>query len=263
MVNSAFIDATSLDSLNISQALKDEAVGVHQAARNGSLERMENSPCIRAYSHDALSDRSNLLLIASDGNSTSTPALFSMAEIGDIYDNEQLHCAPDLYPWICSNAGCDDPCQFHLPEVLADASHWKPRLQTNQAEVEVEYCLSQQTPEHCKLQFSVQIVIVVIFINTLKMILMLYVVFGLNEAPMMTIGDAIASFLNEEDPTTQGCCLVSKFDIKVNKVRWQYREGESDGLPATAWLPVKVLWARAVSQTLWWACGVMLVLPES
>lgn len=222
---------------------------------------MDNSRCIQAYAHDYMSDRSNVLLIASDKNSTSTPALFSTAEVNQNI-NQQQGCSPDMYFWICPNSGCVNPCLSHLHEVLADASHWKPQQNLIGDDFEVEFCLSQQTDEHCKLQFSLQIVIVIIIINTLKMILMLYVVFGLSETPLMTIGDAIASFLNEEDSTTKGCCLVSKFDIKVDKLRWQYREGESNGPPAKAWVPRKVHWARAVSRTRWWVCGVMLVLPE-
>lgn len=256
------MDATSLDGFNITGASPEYvAVVLQQAARNGSLERMDNSPCIQAYAHDYLSDRSNLLLVTSHGNSSSTPALF--ATVTSHKNDYNGNCAPDLYHWICPNADCSDPCQYHLPEVLADASHWKPYSEAEGVEVEVEYCLSQRTTEHCKLQFSVQIIIMIIFINTLKMILMLYVVFGLNETPLMTIGDAIASFLHEEDPTTKGSCLVSKYDIKINKIQWQYREGESDALPAIAWLPIKVRWAHAVSRTRLWACGVMLVLPES
>lgn len=222
---------------------------------------MDNSHCIQAYAHDYVSDRSDVLLIAADKDPTSTPALFATADVGT---NNNDGCG-DTYPWICPSSDCSDPCQSHLHEVLADASHWKPRLgryYEAEADFEVEFCLSQQTPGHCKLQFSLQLVIVVLFINTLKMILMLYVVFGLHETPLMTIGDAIASFLNNEDSTTKGCCLVSKFDIKVNKLRWQCREGESNEPLAKAWSPRKVPWARAVSRTRWCVCGAMLVLPQ-
>lgn len=262
VVNREFIDATSLEGVDIVPYSENVITDLHQAARSGSLERMDNFRCIQAYAHDFLSDRSNLLLVGSDENSTSTPTAFFAESVDNMLIKENGGCVHDMYAWICPKTDCLDPCQAHLPQVLADASHWKPQHDSREPDVEVNFCLSQQTPERCKLQFSLQIVIVVIIINTLKMILMLYVVFGLNETPLMTIGDAIASFLNKEDPTTKGCCLISKFDIKQNKLRWQYREGESNGPPAKAWLPIKVPWARAVSRTRWWACGLMLVLPE-
>ncbi|MCJ1471140.1 hypothetical protein MMC07_009788 [Pseudocyphellaria aurata] len=259
-VNSAFVDATSIDDVDIPASIKPVAVGLHEAARNGSksLQPLNNSACIQAYAHDFLSDRSNLLLIASDANSTSTPAVFSTTTTRDI----STGCGSAAYSWICAEPyySCNDPCQSHLSEVLADAEHWHPYHAESEVASEVKYCLSQKTPEHCKLQFSLQIVIVVIVINTLKLVLMVYVVFGLKETPLMTVGDAVASFLNKQDPTTRGCCLVSKFDIKVNKLRWQYRDGESNAPVAKEWLPTKVRWARAVSRTRWWSCGLMISL---
>ncbi|MCJ1263852.1 hypothetical protein MMC22_003722 [Lobaria immixta] len=259
-VNREFIDATSLEgvnrpnSVNRQKSDNDTISSLYQAARNSLLERMDNSRCIQAYAHDYLSDRSDLLLIGSDENSTSTPTVFFTGDVNYFRINQYgSDCVHDMYAWICPSLDCLDPCQAHLQQVLADTSHWKPQ---QKFDIEVDFCLSQRTPERCKLQFSLHIVIVVIVINTLKMILMLYVVFGLKETPLMTIGDAIASFLNKEDPTTKGCCLISKFDIKQNKLRWQYREGESNGPPAKAWLPIKVPWARAVSRTRWLSLAV-------
>lgn len=196
--------------------------------------------------------------------STSVPTLFLEETVEYDYSNQAGECVQDPYSWICSESNCDKPCQHHLPQVLADASNWtvKDKHSNPDLEVEVKFCSSQRTPKHCKLQFSLQIVIVVIVINTLKIIRMMYVVFGLTETPLMTIGDAIASFLNEKDPTTKGCCLVSKFDIKLHKLQWQHREGQSNGPPAKEWSPTKVPWALAVGRTRWWACGMMFVLPE-
>ncbi|MCJ1466111.1 hypothetical protein MMC07_004730 [Pseudocyphellaria aurata] len=274
-VNSAFVDATTVpattvnnynlsltyDSLKID--LYDMVVNLHELARNGSLQHLDNSACIQAYAHEYLSDRSHLLLIVSDAN--PVPAVLSTSTINSVEISKQLECVPDTYFWICANADCNHSCQSHLSEVLADTENWHPNYNDRDVqyrtyhsisvhpdgELEAKYCLSQQTPERCKLQFSLQIVIVVIVINTLKMVLMLYVVFGLKETPLMTVGDAVASFLDEEDPTTKGCCLVSKFDIKVNKLRWQYGDGESNAPVAKEWVPIKVRWARADLKTLW------------
>ncbi|MCJ1470576.1 hypothetical protein MMC07_009222 [Pseudocyphellaria aurata] len=286
-VNSAFVDAPHVNNVNISGYPFDDvrsglpfydvtshnrssyynefniqakAIGLYKAARNSSLQLLNNSACIQAYAHDYLSDRSDLLLVTS-ANSTSIPTLFSTVTVNSVGTNEEIACVPDMYFWICANPRCSDLCQSHLSEVLADAEHWSLNPYAfYMAALKVKYCLSQQTQEHCKLQFSLQIMIVVIVINTLKMVLMLYAVFGLKETPLMTIGDAVASFLNEEDLTTKGRCLVSKFDIKANKLRWQYRDGESNAPVAKEWMPTKVRWSRAVSRTRWCSCGLMISL---
>ena len=255
-VNHAFLEATSLDNVNVPSAVWDVAVDLHNAALSRSLERLNNSACIQAYANDYISGRSNLLLVAADDNSINVPTVFFIESVNNVKITRSGGCVKDMYAWICPNPSCWDSCHSHLSEVLNDASHWKP--QHGNGDVEIDYCLSQQTPEHCKLQFSLQIVIVVIAINFLKMILMLYMAFGLNDTPLMTVGDAVASFLNEEDTTTKGCCLISKFDVKGKKLQWQY-QGESNSLPAKAWTQSRIPWARAVSRTRWWACGLMSV----
>ena len=78
----------------------------------------------------------------------------------------------------------------------------------------VYYCLSQPTEESCKLQFSLPIAIVIIFFNFIKAVIMLILVFGLREARVQTIGDAIASFLIQPDHIVNGRCLYSISDFK-------------------------------------------------
>ena len=73
-----------------------------------------------------------------------------------------------------------------------------------------EYCLSQTVEEHCKVQFSGAIMIVVIVCNFCKMMIMVYVALKKPSEPLVTIGDALASFLDEPDPTTIGMCLAGK-----------------------------------------------------
>lgn len=60
-------------------------------------------------------------------------------------------------------------------------------------------------------------------------ILNLLLVFGLLFAlcrpafdPLVTLGDALASFLTEPDPTTQGACIMTRDDVQ--KGRWGLRE---------------------------------------
>ncbi|MCJ1462005.1 hypothetical protein MMC07_000605 [Pseudocyphellaria aurata] len=270
IVNDSYVNSTSVPHIVDQYNLRAKAVDLHKAARNSSLQPLNNSACIEAYAHEYLSDRSNLLLVTSDANSTSTPAAFFSFAVDSVEISNRGDCVPNAYFWICADADCNESCEALLSKGLVDVERWTIRgnpewivqnpLSERKVAHEVQYCLSQRTQEHCKLQFSSQIVIVVIVINTLKMVLMLFVVFGLNETPLMTIGDAVASFLDEEDPTTKGCCLVSKFDIKVNKLQWQYRDGESNAPVAKEWMPTKVRWARAVSRTRWWSCGVMISL---
>lgn len=44
---------------------------------------------------------------------------------------------------------------------------------------------------------------------------MALVLWRLNEPTVVTIGDAIQSFLARPDPTTENCCLMSKHNVDV------------------------------------------------
>ena len=70
----------------------------------------------------------------------------------------------------------------------------------------VSYCLSQTQEEHCKLQFSVQILVAVIVCNAIKCVAMFCVAWRQRETTFVTFGDAIASWLDNPDPMTAGRC---------------------------------------------------------
>jgi hypothetical protein len=42
---------------------------------------------------------------------------------------------------------------------------------------------------------------------------MFYVAFFIHDEPLMTIGDAVASFLEKEDITTKNMCLSTRADF--------------------------------------------------
>ena len=73
-----------------------------------------------------------------------------------------------------------------------------------------EYCLSQTVEEHCKVQFSAAIMVVVIVCNLCKMMIMVCIALIKPSEPLVTVGDALASFLDQPDPTTIGMCLAGK-----------------------------------------------------
>jgi len=65
----------------------------------------------------------------------------------------------------------------------------------------------------CKLVFDAQIIIIVIMCNAIKAFCMFLVVLKAKDYPLVTLGDAIASFLEHPDPTTKDMCLVSKREV--------------------------------------------------
>lgn len=85
----------------------------------------------------------------------------------------------------------------------------------------IDHCLSQKTAPRCKLQFSTQILIAVIVCNAVKSAAMLWTLYRQREVTLVTVGDAIASWLDVPDETTKGRCLNSKKDLQKGPTKWQ------------------------------------------
>ena len=119
---------------------------------------------------------------------------------------------------------------------------------------EIDYCLSQLVPPHCKLQFSLTILGVVIAMNFCKCVSMFWTVFWQKSTTLVTVGDALASFLDSPDAHTQGRCLTGKFDIDKGPLQWQLKDSKSPNTqpPAIAYhTPIRRRWFAAASTKRW------------
>lgn len=223
-----------------------------QQAMNGELDTLTREECMNAYGTNFVSDRGGVILVLeppTDNANASTPALFMQA------DSEMAitFCSWDRYAWLCMQDGDDSceyepsgsqnnpPCSARIDTIKANASGWLPL----NVQYPVTSCLSKRLPQQCKLQASLHIMLIVLLLNAVKAAVMVRVVYWLKNRPVLTIGDAIASFLERPDPGTQGVCLSSKNDVLRQKLdgrsytigrpqpfidvrpRWRYNVGRS------------------------------------
>jgi hypothetical protein len=101
-------------------------------------------------------------------------------------------------------------------EVPRDRSNWEPY------ESPVKYCLVEQVEETCKLQFSFAIAMLVIAANVVKTICLALTVRTCRQhAALVTIGDAIATFLDTPDPEITERCLQTRRHVEL---WWDYKE---------------------------------------
>lgn len=88
-------------------------------------------------------------------------------------------------------------------------------------------CLSQITPSKCQIQFSQTILYIVITCNILKISGMALILLWHNHETIVTVGDAIKSFLQRPDHTTNECCLMSRRNVdrlwEVPEARYNQR----------------------------------------
>ncbi|RMZ81806.1 hypothetical protein DV738_g2021, partial [Chaetothyriales sp. CBS 135597] len=98
-------------------------------------------------------------------------------------------------------------CDAYVSEIEAASDEWEPWG------YQVQYCISETVDESCSLNGNILIIITVIACNAVKAALMLFVAFRLHGSPLITIGDAVASFLQRPDLTTEGLCLLTRQDV--------------------------------------------------
>lgn len=143
--------------------------------------------------------------------------------------------------WMCRRTGPSFDCTKE--NLLPDANDWRVTV-TNEngtlwsvplnrtKDVTVSYCLSEgimDIEQWCSLEISVTIMEVVCVMNLLKLISVAIMVASATFAqkrafsqrykassrePLITIGDAIESFLDNPDATTKGMCLFSQTDFE-------------------------------------------------
>lgn len=90
------------------------------------------------------------------------------------------------------------------------------------------------------------VICVVAVSNLVKVFAMLYVAFGNFDSPLITVGDAIQSFLNRPDPTTSGMCLAGKLTFQP------WIRDQSHG--PKEWRLNKKRWFGSASKTRWISC---------
>lgn len=123
----------------------------------------------------------------------------------------------------------------------------------------IEYCLAQVAEPHCKLQFSLQILLAVIIMNLGKCITMFLTLYRAKDLTLVTLGDAVACYLDNPDELTKGRCLMAKVDVDKGPMRWRLRSStgfwanipNTRPLPMTYWAPLRRRWFAAASTRRW------------
>ncbi|KAF2023656.1 hypothetical protein EK21DRAFT_118567 [Setomelanomma holmii] len=75
---------------------------------------------------------------------------------------------------------------------------------------EYAYCMSEITQPQCQVQLSLIIMGIVILANFVKTLAVAFILWRLDHETIVTIGDAIESFLQNPDSSTKNCCLLSR-----------------------------------------------------
>lgn len=219
-----------------------------------TFEHLSVRDCIQAYAQPTISGRSDVILITNSTLDTTSSTVFYFQHVNS-FERDHLP-----YSWICRDAplaATATTTSFCDASRLAqDASKWTIEGW------KIEYCLSRRVEQHCKLQFSIYMMAAVIVCNGVKIICMLLTLFQHKEDIIVTLGDAISSYLRKADPVTAHNCL-----LEARHVQKSTRGGPSqialECHPRTPTMP-GARWASGVSWTRWILtatifCGVLII----
>lgn len=245
-------------------------------------DRLENAACINAYATEFLSTRRDLVVVVVDDEVTENASVKRVEDY--LFDfNQDFPGEFDPYGWICdSNDGItlygftqkenerEYHCSAKVSKVKANANRWRFD------KWDIEYCLSEPVETKCSLNFSLPIIVVVMTCNVGKALIMFYVAFRVRDKPLITVGDAINSFLSDNDPSTAGMCLANKESIKAAAepitycenprdftyenpyLRWKWEKLSLNWEPGpTVYKSSVKRWSKATSSSRWWSCMVL------
>ena len=226
------------------------------ARYNTSLQRYEDltpSECAKLYNTDFVSNHRNLFLVTKHrSNTTHNNTLLDMIHVrGEGVSPSSWMCAYNIAAgssqiFLQRSFSCDPS---ELTTNVTSGLPWRVKLTTLE-EVEISGCKSERTAEKCKVQFSLWIMIVVICCNLVKACCMVMAVVRSREPTLVTLGDAVDSFLRILDPTTRGICYADRQTVERE---W----GCGWGTGSRQWKQTGAQrWRTSVSKTRWITCNL-------
>ncbi|EON69624.1 hypothetical protein W97_08884 [Coniosporium apollinis CBS 100218] len=180
------------------------------------------SECLQEYSGGLVTSSGDLLLVTREENSAN-PIWWSNGtsiEIGSGTTNWICRSVPPLdtsnalstsdYEW--------DSCPSSFFRRI-DTSQWTFNTRCGPSSYHsnngacpwftVDYCMSHAEEQHCQLKFSYSIMLVVVAAGAIKAVTMTVAFFTISTPPLITVGDAIASFLQRPDERTTSASLCT------------------------------------------------------
>ena len=196
---------------------------------NTTFQRLTPKECFIAYAQPFLSGRRDVLFASTLDNET------------DI-EERTFRMEPSLSS--TSKATLSWLCYYDEGSIDCDIDAPPPDKIKN-----IDHCLSEIVEEKCKVQFSLHIIVVVILCNVVKLCSMILILWKYKNPTLVTIGDAVSSFLDDSDITTKGMCLASKKSFTEES--WSSKE-----LLLETYTKESALWFHAASRKRWLVCNL-------
>jgi hypothetical protein len=219
------INTTLLSELSISEGATGLDTLQRIQSQVTSFSNLSLSECLFAYGTPFIKDRSNVVLVTNvttaQASGTNSSVLLSM-----FFDPGPEDYSYSLF-YETEEGQDDDDSEIHYLEPYIEPNGMVPYLQELGnpdifATAQVKYCLTQPAPGECTVELYQPLLGVVILANLFKCVCLVGLLMGSSAiTPLVTVGDAIESFLARPDRYTQKGRAVSRVYIERHASRIQ------------------------------------------
>jgi hypothetical protein len=225
-------------------------------AESSNWERIDAQTCLQRYLNPSL-EAEDVIVITNITSSSSLTINSGLLTKSLRPDNSSDWTQSNI--WVCSALEGIERCNTVATAPLAN--EWLLNLDyftltapsrpgspyTPGRLARVESCLSRGMAEQdrCGLIVSKTITILVCVLNLIKVVSIIALIAWVNrdekkkESTLVTLGDAIASFLNDKDETTAGVCLLSREMVETCGTRKK--------MPSSARIGMTFVWRMSHS----------------
>lgn len=219
-------DFSFTDENNSANLTRNEILNLQNLADQNDLTELSVPVCINTFSAVFNNEFRNILFVL-DADSSSDNALIATFRAG-----LNASAMPDLSTHTTTTSS----------QIIVDGSP-------------VSSCLAQpvdSTDESCTVNANATLFIIVLALNIFSLVVTACVLFLKRFVPLVTLGDAIASFLHGPDPATRSNALLTKANLATGLGGWGFTEGKY-------WAPThSPRYFRTVSRSQWINFGVWL-----
>ena len=214
------------------------------------LKRLENADCINNYGSNLQSQYSNVIVVTPlNETNLPNPSAWSFSPTPQKGSSAEKDTTAS---WLCGGFDIGKSCDVTAAN---NASDWKFAYCPSSSSpisssigfcsgvaetgvTKAEYCLAEPTDAPCSVGLSMPLLITVIIMNAAKVCALIYLTFRQTFRPLVTLGDALASFLSCKDLTTENFGPVSASEIRARDRGLAMRLQSRQRLKAIAKVPL-------------------------
>ncbi|KAF2136591.1 uncharacterized protein K452DRAFT_237208, partial [Aplosporella prunicola CBS 121167] len=173
---------------------------------SSAFERLDIQTCFDTYAMPYIVGYSNLILLSDRAYEDKR---ISEYDTIDRYCSSESLYSSDRYGWMCDH--------WRVETTGCDYGTAKTRADTGNLTVygfNITGCVAQKADELCSVNFNLSIGILVIIFNFGKAVCITAICIMTLDQPLLTIGDAIASFMRTPDDRSKGYSLASRKEFR-------------------------------------------------